>query len=101
MYELYKEKDVEEITKEELSKYSVIRLGTEYDFYIDIIGAIEEVFNYEKIESIDKVIEGHRIRLASPRSLFEMKSNTYREIDTKDLLFLQHYIKNSDESKKI
>lgn len=45
-----------------------------------------------------KVVEGHKIRLATAESLYRMKRNTLREIDNLDLRFLKEIMtkRNAD-----
>lgn len=92
LFELYPDEEINEINSDELKKYSVIRFGTAYNFYIDIISSIGESFYYENIEHVEKMVDGHKIQIASASTLYKMKSNTYREVDLKDLLFLKEYI---------
>lgn len=95
---LYNDDAINEITRQELIKYPVIRFGTPDNFYIDIITQIGTEFNYDNIDFTIKVVEGHKIRLATAESLFRMKRNTLREIDNLDLLFLKEIItkRNAD-----
>lgn len=95
---LYDDNDINEITRQELIKYPVIRFGTPDNFYIDIITRIGTEFNYDNIDFTIKVVEGHKIRLATAESLYRMKRNTLREIDNLDLRFLKEIMtkRNAD-----
>jgi predicted nucleotidyltransferase len=89
---LYDDNAINEITLPELNKYAVIRYGTPDDFYIDIITHIGERFSYNDLESRKIVIDGHIIIIATEETLIKLKSNTYREIDAADVLFLKKII---------
>ncbi len=87
--EVFDDPEIDEITFEELQKYSVIRYGTEYGFYIDIISAIGEKFKFSDLEFEKRVIEGTEIKFAGLKSLYKMKEKTYKEIDQLDLKFIK------------
>ncbi|HPO63327.1 MAG TPA: hypothetical protein PK762_09650 [Candidatus Kapabacteria bacterium] len=40
-------------------------------------------------------LEGIKVKVATPKALVEMKSNTYREKDKLDLLFLKELLKRN------
>lgn len=90
---LYAEDEIDEITAEELIKYPVIRFGTDFGFYIDLIVSLGESFYFENIDWTIKEVEGHRIKIATAESLIKMKKDTRREIDNADIQFLQEIIK--------
>ena len=92
---LYDDKDIEEITREELGKYAVIRYGTPDNFYIDIMAGIGEVENFDTIESEVIQIEGIDITVATPEALYRMKQNTIRPHDQGDAHFLKELIKKN------
>ena len=95
--DVYNDKELNEISYEELKKYPVIRYGTADNFYIDIISRIGDAFSYDNIEIINKEIDSIQIKFASAASLYEMKQNTYREKDKLDLLFLKEKLENDKE----
>jgi hypothetical protein len=78
--------DIDQITSEDLcGEYPVVRYGPpEGSLYIDIITRIGETTTYADLVSEVKHVEGLAVRLASPRSLFEMKRDTVRPIDAAD-----------------
>ena len=90
---LYNEDEIDEITEEELIKYPIIRFGTDFGFYIDLIVSQGKSFYFENIDWTTKEVEGHRIKIATAESLIKMKKNTRGEIDNADILFLQEIIK--------
>lgn len=90
--------DIYEINFDELENYSVIRYGTNDDFYLDIISRIGELFDFQNIESQTKIVNGVKINFATASALLKMKQNTYREKDKLDILFLKEKI---DNDKKV
>lgn len=91
---LYADETISEITAAELMKYPVIRYGTEDGFSIDFIARIGEKFQFLDICYEVKEINDYKIRVATPKILYELKKNTYREIDQIDLKFLERKMKN-------
>ena len=94
LYDVYAEKEIEELSFDELGKYPVIRYGTPDNFYIDIISGLGTAFSFENVDIEKKVVDNVEIKFASVKSLIEMKKNTYREKDKIDLLFLTEKKKN-------
>jgi hypothetical protein len=93
---LYKDDSINEITVAELEKYAVIRYGTENNFFIDIISKIGELFSFSDLEYKELEWEGHKIKIATEETLLRMKSNSYREIDAADVIFLKKIIENKN-----
>ena len=94
LYDVYAEKEIEELSFDELGKYPVIRYGTPDNFYIDIISGLGTAFSFEDIDIEKKVVDNVEVKFASVKSLIEMKKDTYREKDKIDLLFLTEKKKN-------
>lgn len=94
LYDVYAEKEIEELSFAELGKYPVIRYGTPDNFYIDIISGLGTAFSFENVDIEKKVVDNVEVKFASVKSLIEMKKNTYREKDKIDLLFLTEKKKN-------
>lgn len=95
---LYQDESIKEITLAELTHYPVIRYGTPEGFNIDIITQIGETFSYEDLEYQVMNFEGHQLRVATPKSLLELKKDTPRPIDKSDILFLRELIQKSKDS---
>lgn len=89
LIEVFKDKAIKGISYGDFLKYPVIRYGTEFGFYIDIIVRIGKKFEYDDLTYIEKNIEGIPVRLADTKTLYKLKENTYREIDELDLKFLK------------
>ncbi|MDT3740854.1 MAG: nucleotidyl transferase AbiEii/AbiGii toxin family protein [Candidatus Kapabacteria bacterium] len=94
LLKLYKDEDIKEITFDELSSYSVLRYISPNEDIIDIIGNLGESYNFNNIDFTEIEIEGKYYKVATPKVLIDMKSNTYREKDKTDLLFLKNLIAN-------
>ncbi len=91
---IYNDKSIDEITFEDLRNYSVIRYGPSDEFCIDLLTCIGEAFSYDDIEQEVVEYDGVKIKIATPKSLYEMKKNTLREKDKTDAAFLSALIKN-------
>jgi predicted nucleotidyltransferase len=89
---IYNDSFIDEITYEELNKYSVIRYGTPDKFYIDIIYKLGEN-SYENLDFENKEINTINVKLASEETLIKLKSNTLRPKDEMDILYLKESIK--------
>lgn len=51
---------------------------------MDILSRLGEAFRYETIESEDVILDGIRVRVATPRMLYRMKKDTVRPQDRLD-----------------
>ena len=78
---IYNDNAIDEISLSELEAYPIIRYGTEDGFYIDIIVKIGTRFKFDDINFQVKEIEGVKIKVATPETLFALKKDSYREID--------------------
>ena len=94
LFKVFNNKNVFEITFEELEIYPVIRYGSDEGFSIDVLSKLGTEFSYRdlKIESIK--IGDHKIKIASVESLYKLKEKTLRAIDKNDLVFLKQLLKN-------
>jgi hypothetical protein len=54
------------------------------DYSIDILSRLGEAFRYETIDGEDVVLDGIRVRVATPRMLYRMKKDTVRPQDRLD-----------------
>jgi hypothetical protein len=86
---LYKDESIKEITIDEIKSYSVLRYVSPFNDIIDIVGNLGEAFNFENIEFQEMEVDNKIFKIASIKTLIDMKSNTYREKDMLDLLFLK------------
>lgn len=94
---VFHDESIYEITLEELSKYSVIRYGTQEGFYIDILMKIGSAFTYYDLEYDMIEFEGHKIKIATVETLYKLKRDTVRPIDKADALFLEELIRKREK----
>jgi hypothetical protein len=78
--------NVEQITAADLAgDYPAIEyVPPRGEYSIDILSRLGEAFRYETIESEDIVLDGIRVRVATPRMLYRMKKDTVRPQDRVD-----------------
>lgn len=83
---VFSDPEIETISAADLAgDYPTIRYGPPADdFVIDLIARLGTMFSFEDIESEEKLIEGVRVRVATPGMLYKMKSSTVRPIDKSD-----------------
>jgi len=93
---LFNDEDIKEITLDEIENYSVLRYISPDNDILDVIGNLGEMYNFDNVEYNYIEINGHSFKVASPKALIQMKTNTYREKDKLDLLFLKQLTKNQD-----
>lgn len=96
LHSLYQDPSIEEITFNELQKYPVMRYGTPNGFYIDIMTRLGESVSFEDLQYEMIEYQGTKIKIATPKSLYELKKDTVRERDKMDALFLRGLIFRSD-----
>ena len=56
----------------------------EGDFHVDILTRLGEAFRFEDLEPDETTLDGVKVRLVSPRTLFRMKRDTVRPKDRLD-----------------
>lgn len=83
---LYDDPNVDQITAEDLAgDYPAIEYSPPHGRYsMDLLARLGEAFRYEDLESQEVVVEGVRIRVATPRMLHRMKRDTVRPQDRLD-----------------
>lgn len=97
LYSIYDDDcSIDEITFEELEKYSVIRFGVTDEFCVDIMARIGEVAVYEDLEFEHFHYEGIVVRIATPETLYNLKKDTSRHKDRFDASYLLDIIKNRE-----
>jgi Nucleotidyl transferase AbiEii toxin, Type IV TA system len=95
---IWQDPAIEEILVEDLAgEYAVVRYGTPDGFYIDLVSRLGEAFRFEDIESQALTMGDTRIKIATPRMLYRMKSQTIRPIDRADALDLRAKFHFEDE----
>ncbi|GMU55739.1 MAG: hypothetical protein AMXMBFR33_48850 [Candidatus Xenobia bacterium] len=84
---VYDDPSIEEIQAADLcgEQGGVVRYGPpEGDYVIDILGRLGEMWVYEDLEAQWIEVQGVRLRVATPRTLFRMKRATVRPQDQAD-----------------
>ncbi len=94
LHSIYDDSAIDEITYDEMNRYSVIRYGTADGFYLDIMARIGDVADYSSIEKEIKEVEGVKIYLSTVTSLLKLKENTIRPEDKRDAIFLKKLLEN-------
>ncbi len=85
---VFADESIEEISLEMLEEYPVVRYGSPDGFFIDIIIRLGIAFSYDDLKHVIKEIEGHPVRVATVKNLYDMKKDTVRPIDKSDSYFL-------------
>jgi len=82
---------IDQITAEDLcGDYPSVRYGPpEGSLYLDILTRLGEATRFSDLQYEEKVVEGVRVRVATPRTLYRMKRGTVRPIDHADALALR------------
>ncbi len=85
---VFKDDSIKEITQKELKNYPVIRYGTPMRFNIDVLTKIGELYSYDDLEFEIVEYENIPIKIATPKTLLNLKKDTVRERDKIDSQFL-------------
>jgi hypothetical protein len=91
--------NVEQILSADLAgEYPAIEYSPPHGLYtMDILSRLGEAFRYETIESEDVMLDGIRVRVATPRMLYRMKKDTVRPQDRLDAEVLRRQFGLSEE----
>lgn len=65
--------------------------------YLDILTRLGEATAFPDLEVETKDVQGTKVRLATPRTLYRMKKDTVRAIDRSDALALRVAFRLDDE----
>jgi hypothetical protein len=86
LQELFNDPEIDSIRADELAgDYPAIQyVPPTGDFWIDILARLGEAFQFADLESDELVVEGVRVRVATPRTLYRMKKDTVRPQDRLD-----------------
>jgi predicted nucleotidyltransferase len=95
LFEVFSDKDVFQITSDELEEYPVIRFVSESGIVIDIISGLGKEFSISDLDYEIKEIDGIKVRCATLQTLYKLKEKTYREIDQLDLKFIKNKLDNN------
>jgi len=88
---VFHDPSVDEISAEDLAGgYPAIEYVPPGGGYsLDILSRLGDAFRYEDVEWEETVLEGIRVRVATPRMLFRMKKDTVRPQDRVDAAWIQ------------
>ncbi len=83
---VFSDPEIEEIKAEDLAgPYPAIQyVPPEGAFHVDILARLGERFTFADIEVEEREIEGVRVRVATPRTLYRMKRDSVRLQDRAD-----------------
>jgi len=73
-----------------LGEYPAVRyVPPTGDLYFDVLTRLGEVATFETIEAEVKVVDGTRVRIATPKALYRLKKGTVRPLDQVDAAALR------------
>jgi len=83
---VYDDPSIEEISPDELvGEYPAVQyVPPDGTFHIDILTRLGEAFRFEDLEPDETTLDGVKVKLVSPRTLFRMKRDTVRPKDRLD-----------------
>ena len=83
---VWSDPEIENISSDDLAgEYPTVRyVPPTGGIVVDLISHLGEAFAFDDLEIEDVVLEGQRIRVASPRTLYRMKRDTLRPKDRMD-----------------
>ena len=83
---VYDDPNIDEISADELvGEYPAVQyVPPEGDFHLDILTRLGEAFRFEDLEPDETTLDGVKVRLVSPRTLYLMKKDTVRPKDRLD-----------------
>lgn len=86
---VFNDASIDEITRNDLVDYPVVRYGTPENYYIDIMDRVGEAFKYDDLAF--EVIESHGIpiNVATIETLIKLKQGTVRQKDKADVFLLK------------
>lgn len=70
------------------------------DLHVDLMTRLGEVADYESVEAEIKEIGGTRVRVATPRALYELKKDTMRPLDHADARRLAERFRLREERER-
>jgi hypothetical protein len=96
---VWSDPSIAEITAEDLcGDYPAVRYGPPAGtLYLDILARVGEATRFADLEVQEMEVEGVRVRVATPRTLYRMKKDTVRPIDHADAAALCAAFGLSDE----
>jgi predicted nucleotidyltransferase len=101
LHAVYDDPSIEEISAEDLcGSYPAVRYYPPHgELFLDILTRLGEFACYEDLEAQEIDLNGVRVRVASPQTLYWLKRGTVRAIDRADAEMLREKF-NLDDRKK-
>jgi len=99
LFKAFNDQEVYKITFDDLKHYAVIRYGSPEDFHMDLIARVGEIATFENMKYELIPVEGVTIKTATPESLYQLKKDSIRPEDQRDLLFLDQLLKDRKSEK--
>lgn len=86
LHSVFEDPSIDEITAVDLAgDYPAIEYVPPHGkFSMDILARLGEAFGFEDIETQELIVQGVRVRVATPRMLYRMKHDTVRPQDRLD-----------------
>lgn len=99
LHDVFEDPAIDEIRADDLAgDYAVVRYGPPgTDLVIDLMARIGETFRFEDLEAEAMDVEGVRVYVATPRTLYRMKKDTLRPKDRMDAEALRRRFGKGDE----
>jgi hypothetical protein len=70
------------------------------DLYLDIMTRLGTAASYDTVEADTKTVAGVRIRVATPKALYDLKMGTIRPLDHQDAAMLRQAFNLKDDGLK-
>ena len=67
------------------------------DLFFDVMTRLGDAASFDTVEAEIKVVEGVRVRVATPRALYRLKKDTVRPLDRRDAEALRRRFDLKDE----
>jgi hypothetical protein len=91
--------NIDEISADDLlGDYPAVRYyPPSGDLYFDVLTRLGEAAAFDTVDSVIKEIEGIRVKVATPLSLYRLKKDTVRPLDRQDAEALRSYFDLEEE----
>lgn len=67
------------------------------DLYLDIMTRLGTAASYDSVEAETKLVAGVRVRVATPKALYDLKKGTVRPLDRQDAVMLRQAFDLEDD----
>lgn len=99
---VWSDPEIDQITEEDLcGDYPAVRYGPPSGtLYLDILTSLGDAMRYVDLEYEEKTVNGVRVRVATPSTLYRMKKGTMRPIDHEDARALRAAFQFDEREEK-